>query len=89
MVLKKKLAEKDKIFTTYERRTRKRPQVQKGQIQDQEDESTSYSAGKCGNFIAGNRSSRRSVTQVKDVFVHEDMQGLPLGGDVESIFVLP
>jgi hypothetical protein len=44
---------------------------------------------KCGNFIAGSRSSRRSVTQVKDVFVHEDMQGLPLGGDVESIFVLP
>jgi hypothetical protein len=38
MVLKEKeLAEKDKIFTTYERRTRKRPQVQKGQIQEEDD----------------------------------------------------
>jgi hypothetical protein len=39
MVLKEKeLEEKDKIFTTYERRTRKRPQVQKGQIQEKDDE---------------------------------------------------
>jgi hypothetical protein len=38
MVLKEKeLAEKEKIFTTYERRTRKRPQVQKGQIQEEDD----------------------------------------------------
>jgi hypothetical protein len=38
MVLKEKeLAEKDKIFTTYERRTRKRPRVQKGQIQEEDD----------------------------------------------------
>jgi hypothetical protein len=38
MVLKEKeLAKKDKIFTTYERRTRKRPQVQKGQIQEEDD----------------------------------------------------
>jgi hypothetical protein len=36
MVLKEKeLAKKDKIFTTYERR--KRPQVQKGQIQEEDD----------------------------------------------------
>jgi hypothetical protein len=38
MVLKEKeLAEKEKIFTTYERRIRKRPQVQKGQIQEEDD----------------------------------------------------
>jgi hypothetical protein len=38
MVLKEKeLAEKEKIFTTYERRTRKRPQVQKGQTQEEDD----------------------------------------------------
>jgi hypothetical protein len=52
-------------------------------------EGTSYSSEKCGNFTTGSRSSRRSVTEVRDVFVHEDMQGLPLGGDVESVFVLP
>jgi hypothetical protein len=39
MVIKEKeLEEKDKIFTTYERRTRKCPQVQKGQIQENNDE---------------------------------------------------
>jgi hypothetical protein len=65
---------KNKIFTTYERRTRKQPQVQKGQIQEKEDESISYSLGECGNFIAGSRSGRRSVTQDRDIFVHEDMQ---------------
>ena len=90
MILKEKeLAKKDKIFTTYERRTRKRPQFQKGQIKDKEDESTSYNSGKCGNLVGGSRSSRRAVTKDRDIFVHEDMQGLPLGGDVESIFVLP
>ena len=39
MVIKEKeLEEKDKNFTTYERRTRKPQQVQKGQIQENDDE---------------------------------------------------
>ena len=80
MVLKEKeLEEKDKIFTTYERRTRKRPQVQKGQIQEKEDESTSYSSGECENFIPGSRSGRRSVTRDRYIFVHEDMKDFLLG----------
>jgi hypothetical protein len=38
MIKEKELEEKDKIFTTYEWRTRKRQQVQKGQIQEKDDE---------------------------------------------------
>jgi hypothetical protein len=39
MVIKEKeIEEKDKIFTTYERKSRKRQQVQKGQIQENDDE---------------------------------------------------
>jgi hypothetical protein len=39
MVIKEKeFEEKDKIFTTYERKSRKRQQVQKGQIQENDDE---------------------------------------------------
>jgi hypothetical protein len=39
MVIKEKeLEESDKIFTTYERKSRKRQQVQKGQIQENDDE---------------------------------------------------
>jgi DNA repair exonuclease SbcCD ATPase subunit len=39
MVIKEKeFEEKDKIFTTYERKSRKRQQVQRGQIQESDDE---------------------------------------------------
>ena len=34
----KEFEEKDKIFTTYERKSRKRQQVQKGQIKESDDE---------------------------------------------------
>jgi hypothetical protein len=36
--MEKEFEEKDKIFTTYERKSRKRQQVQKGQIQESDDE---------------------------------------------------
>jgi hypothetical protein len=53
--------------------------------------SSSYNSGQCGYIIAGNRGGRRLLTGVQRhfVFVHEDMQSLPLGGDVEYIFMLP